>query len=108
MKEADSLSSDCEKSLRIYDIVGGGMAINNNNVKVIDAKIKEIDQTTQKVNATTGPGIVSKPKKKKVVILFKIYPKQNIPAPVSQSANLSIIIITLMMITYLIRNSLQV
>ena len=88
MKEADSLSSDCEKSLRIYDIVGGGMAINNNNVKVIDAKIKEIDQTTQKINETTGPGIVSTLKKKKVAILSQIDPKQNIPAPVSQSAKL--------------------
>ena len=57
---------------------------NNNNVKVIDAKIKETDQTTQKINDSTGPGIVSTPKKKKVAILSQIDSKKNIPAPVSQ------------------------
>ena len=61
---------------------------NNKHVQVIDAKIKEIDQSTQKVNKTTGQGIGSKPKKKKVVILFKIDSKQNIPTPVSQSAKI--------------------
>ena len=40
---------------------------NNKNVKVIDARIKEIDQSNQKVDNNIGQGIVGKSKEKTVL-----------------------------------------
>ena len=59
---------------------------NNKNIKVIDARIKEIDQANPKINNTTGQGVVGKIKKKKVGFLFNYDPKQDISASVSKSA----------------------
>ena len=81
---------------------------NNKNIKVIGARIKEIDQANPKINNTTGQGIVDKAKKKKIGFLFNYDPKQDISASVSKSAKVSIILTTMMMMTFLIRNSLPV
>ena len=52
------------------------------NIKVIDARTKEIGQSNQKVDNTKGQGIVGNPKKKKVYSLFIFDHKQDIPASV--------------------------
>ena len=59
---------------------------NNKNVKVINARITEIDQANQKVDNTTCQGIVYKSKKKKVGSLFNPARMQVISASVSNSA----------------------
>ena len=59
---------------------------NNKNVKVINETIKQIDQSYQNIDNTTGQGIVGTQKKKNDVSLFYSDPKQDISASVSKSA----------------------
>ena len=60
---------------------------NNKNVKVTNARFKEIDQSNQTVDNTTGQGIVGNPKNKKLASFFNSDPKQDIFASVKKSAN---------------------
>ena len=59
---------------------------NNKNIKVIDARIKGIDQSHQTADNTTGQGIVGEPKKSKAFSIFQTNPKQDIFVSVSNSA----------------------
>ena len=58
---------------------------NNKNIKVIDARIKGIDQSHQTADNTTGQGIVGKPKKSKAFSIFQTNPKQDTFVSVSNS-----------------------
>ena len=59
---------------------------NNKNIKGIDARITEIDQSHQNSDNSTGQGIVGKPKKSKVFLIFKTNPKQDTSVSISNSA----------------------
>ena len=70
--------------------------------------IKEIDQSNQKVDNTTGQGIVGKPKKKEAFHYLRLVLSKILPLPYQTQQNISIIITNMMMlIISLIRNMFQ-
>ena len=79
----------------------------NQHVQVRDDSINETDQSNKKPDITSGQGIGGKKKRKLFHYLIMILNKI-IPLPCQLQKNVSIITITTVMMTSLIRNSLPI
>ena len=79
----------------------------NQHVQVRDDSINETDQSNKKPDITSGQGIGGKKKRKLFHYLIMILNKI-IPLPCQLQENVSIITITTVMMTSLIRNSLPI